>query len=265
MNSTSSPSFTAPPLDEVVLGVQFVAPEGYNTTFNGDIYSLFRDDYPMVQEHPALPPQVEAFGGNPQSGMQINFGEPPAKTRLWFLSADDSHLLQHQEDRLLFNWRNRSGAMPYPRHAKMAELYGKHLQKLEQFHIKAFGKPLSLIQAEVAYINIIPVTSLDEINKWLSLVDGRGIEFEGLNVGFGSVVYSEKRQPVARMFYEVQAVFHQQTLRPAIRLALTCRGKPSAETIAAGLEFITFARERIVRDFCKLTTSEAHKIWGRQS
>lgn len=264
MNLTATPSFTSPPLDEVVLGVQFTPPDGFNTTYNGDIYQLFRNDFPLLEEQPPLAPQIEAFGGNPPSGLQINFGEPLAKPRLWFSSTDNSHLLQHQEDRLLLNWRNRSNDTPYPRHQKMASLFAQHLRTIDEFYKATFSQPIVITQAEVGYINIIPVDGLSEVDRWLTLVNGCGSDFEGFGATFGTVIYSPSKQPVARIIYEVQSVFHQHTLQPAIRFALTCRGKPSDDTLEAGLEFITFARDRVVSDFCKLTTPEAHKFWGRQ-
>lgn len=263
MTLKATPSFSSPPLDEVVLGVQFTPPDGFNTTFNGDIYQLFRKDFPFLEEQPPLAPQIEAFGGNPQSELHINFGEPLAKPRLWFSSSDNSHLLQHQEDRLLLNWRNRSSSTPYPRHEKMSKLFAQHLHTLERFYKDALAQPISITQAEVGYINIIPVNSLSEIDKWLTLINGSGSDFEGLAATFGTVVYSQSSQPIARMIYEVQAVFHQHTRQPAIRFALTCRGKPSSDTLEAGLDFITFARSRVVSDFCKHTTSKAHEAWGR--
>lgn len=264
MVDDGSTSFASPPLDEVILGVQFAPAPGFNSTFNGDVYNLFQPDFPSVDEHPALPPQVEAFGGNPSPGFQINFANVPPKSRLWFISLDQSHLIQFQDDRLLFNWQNRSASTPYPRHEKMSEIFGRNLNVLSDFYTKAFGSGLVVTQAEAAYVNIIPITSTNEIGNWLKLVNPAGLEVEGVSMVTSRVIYSEARQPVARVFYEAQVVFHQQTGQPALRFVLTCRGKPSGETIADALQFTTFARDRIVEDFCRLTTDEAQHKWGRQ-
>ncbi len=49
------PDFAEPPLDEVVLGVQFEPVSGYSAVYAKDIWELFRSEFPKVQEQPILP------------------------------------------------------------------------------------------------------------------------------------------------------------------------------------------------------------------
>jgi uncharacterized protein (TIGR04255 family) len=265
MADANSPSFTNPPLDEVILGVQFAPAPGFNSTFHANVYSLFQREFPVVDEHPPLAPQIEAFGGNPSPGFQINFGTVPTKSRLWFISDDNGHLIQFQDDRLLFNWQNRAASKPYPRHERMSEIFGQKLKTLSDFYGEVFGSSISITQAEVAYVNIIPLSTSGEIGDWLRIFNPIGLDVEGLNLVTSRVLYGDSNQPIARIFYEAQMVFHQQTKKPALRFVLTCRGKPYGDTIAEALKFTTFARNRIVEDFCRFTTENAQKRWGRQS
>ena len=66
------PDFESPPLDELVLGVQFSPLPGYSAVFAKDVWGLFRQQFPRVEEKPALDPVFETFGGtSPPPGMQL--------------------------------------------------------------------------------------------------------------------------------------------------------------------------------------------------
>jgi uncharacterized protein (TIGR04255 family) len=68
------PDFTDPPLDEVVLGVQFTPVPGYASVHSMKVWDLFRAEFPKVEELPALEPQFETFGGvSAQVGPRILF------------------------------------------------------------------------------------------------------------------------------------------------------------------------------------------------
>ena len=164
------PDFTDPPLDEVVLGVQFSSVPGYASVYANDIWALFKEEFPSVQEHPILEPKFETFGGaNPQPTVQFQIGPPPVGSRLWFISSDENNLLQFQADRFITNWRKRSNPQEYPRFEKIAEAFEENLNTLSEHFQKAFQYKLDINQAEIAYINIIPVGEFSDTGKWFKL------------------------------------------------------------------------------------------------
>lgn len=71
-----------------------------------------REQYPRVQLLPALPPQPPL--GLSGSFVGLSVGTQP--NRWWFISEDDSHLVQIQHDRLVLNWRQTPTQPGYPRH-----------------------------------------------------------------------------------------------------------------------------------------------------
>ena len=265
MSTEDTVTFSNPPLDEVVFGVQFNASPGYNATFAGPIWELFRSEFPVVVEQPPIPPQIEVFGGNPFPNFQLRFDAAAPRPRLWFVSPDDSHLLQHQEDRLLLNWRNRVNGTPYPRHEKMLQQFREKLAILGQFHSERLGEAISVTQAEVSYINFIPVNGGDEQSDWIKLLELRDlVDLEQITATFGTIITDESRRPIGRCFYEIQTVTSVDGVQRALRFSLTYRGKPRSETIEDALQFITLGRQRIVHDFCRLTTRDAQQFWGKQ-
>jgi hypothetical protein len=57
--------FDSPPVTEVVLGVQFNSLERFLSPHLGLVWSEFKQEFPIVEEHPYLPPTFETFGALP--------------------------------------------------------------------------------------------------------------------------------------------------------------------------------------------------------
>lgn len=71
-----------------------------------------RGQYPRVQLLPVLPPHPPLG----LSGSFVGLSVGAAPNRWWFISEDDSHLVQIQHDRLVLNWRQTHKQPGYPRH-----------------------------------------------------------------------------------------------------------------------------------------------------
>jgi uncharacterized protein (TIGR04255 family) len=259
------PDFTNPPLDEVVLGIQFSPVTSYSSVHARDIWELFKDEYPIVQEQPLLNPQFETFGGgNIQPNIQFQIGISPVGSRLWFISDDDSHLLQFQRDRFLTNWRKRPKTNPYPRYEVIAERFEKSLGALERNFAENFSCSMDRYQAELIYISIIPVESFADAARWFSLWNDGILNIEGMNASFSEVIKDESARPHARLFHEIQSVFSVDGKHKAFKLTLTFRGKPAGNDVGSAMEFLWKGREAIVLRFAQITTDQAHQMWGIQ-
>lgn len=263
-DNTVLPDFLDPPLDEVVIGVQFTTPPNYNSILAGQVWEIYREEFPTVVEQPRLQPQFEMFGGNPQQGFQFEIGGPPLRIRYWFVSKDDSHLIQFQDDRLLLNWRRR-GSAPYPRFESIFESFKGYLGRLKQFYASSFGHKLTINQAEITYINMIPVSDYSQASYWLRIWNAKNLPIEGLNALFGEVIYDEQKKPIARLAYELNSVVTPDGRQKAIRLGLSVRGTPAGDDVASALRLIERGRENIVKRFCDITSEEAHEVWRRQN
>ena len=259
------PDFAEPPLDEVVLGVQFEPVSGYSAVYAKDIWELFRSEFPKVQEQPILPPQFETFGGaNAQASLEIHLGEAPVGSRLWFLSEDESHLLQFQSDRFITNWRKRPDLPPYPRFEEIAKAFENNLTKLERHFWANFKHQININQAEVTYINIILIEDYSEACEWFSLLKDGNLNIDTLNMGFGEVVKSRTGEPFARLYHKIESARSVNSEQRAFRLSLTYKGKPAGNNIASAMIFLADAREAVVTRFADITTDKAHQSWGRK-
>lgn len=260
------PDYTKPPLDEVVLGVQFNQIPGYSSVFANEVWSLFQPSHPMVSEQPMLPPNFETFGGgNPQPSMQLQMGPAPVGSRLWLATSDGNDLIQFQADRFISNWRKQPKPQDYPRFEGIVDAFEGNLISLRDYCSKRFNAPLAINQAEISYINIIPVGEFSEVGKWLRLWGDNDFLMENLNINFDEIATTSEGKPYARLKHHIRSVFTPDGSQKAFRLSLTFIGKPTGNSIEDALSFICQGRERIVSRFGIITTDEAQNSWGKVS
>ena len=259
------PDFQTPPLDEVVIGMQFHRPNGYMQINAADVRRLFVKQFPLVQEHPALPPQFEIFGREPQ----FNFGiiDGAMHDRFWFVSADDSELIQFQGDRLIHNWRKRENSKnEYPRFDNMIKKYQREIQKLDKY-MRAFDvKGLSINQCELTYTNKIDLNSdrkSEDFSNLFSFLDFGALNFDDFRMNFRSVLSDKEGQPYGRLICDMTTAKRSNDDKGIIQLALTVRGAARDGSISAGIDFLTESRDLIVLTFDDMASQAAHQRWGR--
>jgi uncharacterized protein (TIGR04255 family) len=260
------PDFKKPPLDEVVMGIQFPPPQNYDDRRVAQVWESVRSDLPKYEEQMRLDPVFEVFGAPGLSVppmMHIEFGSaafgPFGRKRYWFIAEDETHLLQYQDDRLLFNWRRRPGNEAYPRFDSILPRYEQILRNLSPAGIFADG---TIRQVEVSYINMITLEGSTNIADWLTLVRPTSLEIDSLNSIFSEAVRDANGGPVARLHHEFGLLARRDGAR-WLRLAMTFRGPAPPGNIEDALEFLQFGRKHILNRFVELTTDQAHKLWER--
>lgn len=261
------PDFLAPPLNEVVLGVQFSRPKGYQQIRAGEVWNLYRNQYPEVQELPALPPVFEIFG-LPHSGPPpaISIVSGARHGRFWFLRPDGAELIQFQEDRLLHNWRKVGGETnPYPRFESMIGRFKEELEQLQAYMSLLTPQSLSINQCEISYINHIGADSERQLrtSEWIRFLSFGDNDPDDLNLTFRDVICGEDQRPEGRLICEI-ATGRKAGDQQIIVLTLTVRGTPKSMDIPAALDFISRGRTLIVNRFADITTESAHRAWKRQ-
>lgn len=260
------PSFANPPLDEVVIGVQFAPIPNYTSIHSHGIWRLFKEDFPTAQEHPRIAPQFETFGGsNPAPNTGLRVGPPQGGNRIWFLSKTEDQVIQFQQDKLLTNWRKRPSLKPYPRFEICAQSFEDCLERLSEHCQSEFSYSLDINQAEVSYINIIPVEDFSEIDFWSKHWSANASNVEALNINFSEVVERANGAPYARLSCVIQSVYTVDRKNKGFSVSLTFRGRPDGNNMRSAMDFIVSGRRHIVSKFEEMTTNEAHQYWGKQT
>jgi hypothetical protein len=88
---------------------------------------------------------------------------------------------------------------------------------------------------------------------------------EAIRNNFVQVVTDGGGKPYARFVTEIESVFLLPARKKAFKMSLAFKGKPEASDIPSAIEFLRDGRERIVKQFCDITTAEAHESWGRRA
>lgn len=263
------PDFGAPPLNEVVLGVQFAPPLGYSQILAFKVWELFRNEYPVVQELPAIQPAFETFGLSPPGvqGPQFNFGiiTGAAHDRFWFLRETQDELIQFQHDRLLHNWRKVGDqSNEYPRFEAMANRFQTDLLRLEEFAATLSPQTLAINQCEISYINQISIGAPSALNAqdWLRFIKFDTSLAEDFSGSFREILKRNDGTPRGRLICDASTGY-RPTGEKIIQLTLTVRGAPNSSSISDAMDFLSQGRELIVNKFTAITTDDAHSRWAR--
>lgn len=261
------PDFEMPPLDEVVLGVQFVPPPRYRQIYAGAVWDLYRSEFPLVEEQIAIAPAFETFGVTRGPSFNFEVINGPAQNRFWFLAEDGHELIQFQQDRLLHNWRRLDKeASVYPRFETMVTKFERELNQLQTFFEGLGQRALEINQCEVTYINHIAMEGPSGLtpDEAIKLINFGGKKAEAFDLRFAERIDSDGGSPIARMHYRASIGQKTNTGEPVCYLELTVRGAPEANDIQSAIEFLEMARRKIVTQFAEVTSERAHEVWRRK-
>jgi uncharacterized protein (TIGR04255 family) len=267
------PDYAAPPVTEVVLGVQFNSVEGFLSPHLGLIWEEFRADFPHVEEHPPLSPMFETFGPNPYITSNFLFAMPPlgVMPRVFFVNRDKTQLLQIQRDRFLHNWRKVGEGDQYPRFEGMLRTFETGMARVAAVIDHARLGAIVPNQCEVTYINQIPVSAtrpFDTIEQIfgdaignLTLDDlGRPEDTRFL---LRYIMRDEGENPIGRLAISAEPGRLADGVT-VLQLTLTARGIPPTADVQGVSEFLQRGRLHIVRAFTKMTSDKMQIEWGRK-
>jgi uncharacterized protein (TIGR04255 family) len=259
------PDYKNPPVSEVMLGVQFRPPTGYTQIRAGEVWNLFRAEYPKVEEHPPITPTFETFG--PRQVVQVPFSlmTGASHDRFWFISEAETELIQFQEDRMLHNWRQMGVAEnAYPRFEAMMAKFEDELRTFSTFVGGLAPQELEINQCEVTYINVIALHVIEgsRPGTWIKGFDLPVGAPEDFSYTFRRIIQSEGGQPSGRLICEILSGRTSEQ-EPVIRMTITVRGAPSSSRIEDALTYLKEGRDLIVLAFTEFTTDFAHRQWER--
>lgn len=237
---------------------------GYVPSSWGPLREQWRTSYPVVREQPPLPPTIETpVTGPPVAQFVVG---PALQARIWFLSEDQSSLVQLQHDRLTVNWRQIAGAA-YPRYPTVRAAFEERSQDLAHFVADRELGQLSTTQAEVTYINAIEAApeQMGDLARVLRHWRAPTIRLGQPEQARTVVVFNvpDIGRPPVRMYATVDPA-RRPDGRPALFLTLTLRGAPAGDDRRGALEFMDRAHAHVVRSFAELTPETMHAEWGRR-
>ncbi len=264
------PEFDKPPVDEVILGTQFERLSGLQAPHLGLVWGRFREMFPRVAQKEPISRATEQFGPPVNGQITVELSQDYATPRCWFIAADDSQLIQVQQDRFLHNWRKRED--DYPRYSHLRERFMEELGQLSDFVREEGIGPLHHDQCEVTYSNVIVLEEGDgfagvaKVSPLLSGAPSEGFlpvqETIRHKVTYPITVEGDPT-PLGRLHVDFIPGHRKADLRPIVALRLTARGAPIGDEIEGVMEFLDLGHEWIVRGFTSVTSEAMHTLWGR--
>lgn len=147
-------NFSRPPINEVALSQSFVSRLDLLVPHFGEFWATIKDKFPKTQH--ATP--VVSPGDMP---LQDPFGS--WLPRVWFVSEDDTRLVQLQQDRLIVNWRQTERGEEYVRFPAVKAEFDSAWGNLDRYVAERLGTPLQPTRLELSYVNIIPAGKEESI------------------------------------------------------------------------------------------------------
>ncbi|MEG3618928.1 TIGR04255 family protein [Magnetovibrio sp. PR-2] len=267
------PDFESPPVSEVAISVQFEPIQGLNPFHIGRLWEeSYRKQYPSAEQKAPLPYVIEKFGKpeKGETGISILQGVPPV--RHWFYNKKGTELIQIQNDKFVFNWRQTKKREKYPRYEDVIKKYKRHLKKFIAF-LKAneIGE-LVPNQCEVTYVNAVGretgASSHAKVADFIAPWSGRTSDDflgqpEEVDIRTSYLMCGEDQVPLGRLHISLEPRSLVETDEPYYRFVLSARGAPLEPTIKAVGDFSDFARQYVIRAFASFTSKKAHKVWRR--
>lgn len=272
------PDFGRPPVNEVVLSVQF-EPLGPLLSYHlGEFWQSIRSKYPKAEVHPPIDSTFERLGPPifRPPGVQIEFAQAPLASRLWLLNEGGTELMQIQQDRFVHNWRKVLGDEAYPRYEHVRDGFRDELVAFAHFATSHNFGEIRPNQCEVTYINHIDCAAEArahgdpaEVLRVLSRDQTYGALPRPESSQFAAKYLIETdddagRKTVGRLHVDFVPVYTVKDNRPIFVLNLMARGVPLGEGIEGAMRFLDLGRETIVRGFADITTSTMHRVWERK-
>jgi uncharacterized protein (TIGR04255 family) len=252
---------------EVALAVQFGEPS-LDTLDVAAFGERLRPEFPQREEQAPMPPLEERFEGGPQPSVRFEILQTPPTPRFWFLSEDQSRLVQVQNHTVAHNWRRR-GSGEYPHYSALREALSRYLHELEDL-LRAAGKPrLEPNWCEVTYINHVPQAvdadrlPLDEVLTMVSAMDSPTFlppaEDAQLAARFR---IEENGAPVGRLTVLAAPAISAIDGQKIWALTMSAKALSAEPNVLSAFERLDLCHEWVVRGFRDVTTARMHDVWG---
>ncbi len=258
----SLPSYAAPPVNEVVVGLIFEPVLSMRIPHTGLFWSRVKDKFPKCEHAPPFVLENNAWKDQ-SSGLPL--------PRVWFLGPNEDELIQLQNDRIYFNWRQTEKEEIYPRFGVVRGRFEEVVKEFDKFLGELFGATLVPRSCELSYINVIR-----KGHGWSSAGD-----LGDLFTDFQWVKREDRFLPTPNLSnwaasfdipnglgkLDVQAQFGKKKADQAeiIRLELTARGLGEQKDLAAAWRWYDTGHEWIVKGFADLTQMDIQKTYWKRA
>jgi uncharacterized protein (TIGR04255 family) len=267
--SRKHPRFVHPPVQETVFGIEFTPLQKLQIPYFGLFWEKIRTRYPVFKVVPPLQSVIENLDSTPQvsPNISVSIQSEGLPVRCWFLTDDETRLVQVQQDRFIFNWKRGLIDAPYPHYENIRPVIDQEWSIFRDFVAANGLGMLNVQQCEVTYFNHIEKdtgwTDYSQLRNVLTVWSGTSqdpsLQFpENVNIG----IRYRMPEGMGRLHVHAEPVIRIPDYKEVLQLNLLARGKPRSSDPAQVFEWFDFAQRFVSESFVNLTTAEMHSIWG---
>ena len=262
--------FVKPPVDEVVLSVLFKPLNGLLAPHLGEIWQEFKPDgFLHLAEQPPVPSVVEQFPNSIQEA-QLHISNVPDLARIWFISEDDSEIIQVQRNRFTFNWRKTDEEQGYPGFSTIFEKFEKFYNRFCLIIKNLQIGSVTPLQYELTYIDQLFCgdgwNTLNDMGQiYTMLADSQKSNSFWANSDYVSWRTSFPIVDLhGRLHVSISNRIKMSEQRQTLQTDFTMRGFPENAEYAIRTWF-TAARDRIREKFANIFREDIQtQIWRRK-
>lgn len=261
------PSFSNPPLTEVVCSFRFKYLDRLFAPFLGSYWDRIKDEYSILEEKPPIA-SISSEGMDVGSPEDLEFVLNP---RFWFTNPENYSLIQVQKNRFIHNWRKKDEEAQYPRYKTVSKEFFNRFEEFENFLSEFKIGKIEPLEYELTYVNHIPSgdcwNSLDDLSGVLKSFKGKTWQTNKLKElrGFNWTSNYELPDANGLLISKVQSAIRNSDRKEFLQFSLIARGIDKNRSIDQMKPWFDMAHEWIVEGFSDLTSDAIQKeVWVKE-
>jgi uncharacterized protein (TIGR04255 family) len=262
----TTPTFTNPPLSEVVCGVVFKRLPNFAIPHVGLLWQEYQPEFQLFRE---VPPLDDSMEGAQENSMILEPMVNMPLPRFWFLKPEDDEVIQVQSDRFLYNWKPGTGGGEYPRFESVYAKFDSALSKFDKFVTESELGQLDYVRYELTYSNTIfdesGYTGIETVASIIPRLEGIASMADGsYPVGVRCFTRFNIESCGATGLIEYRTFRQSDDPKPGFLMMLTIKGFPGDPLRMSRVEWFQAAREWISRNFIEITSPHVQNTyWGK--
>lgn len=162
-----------PPVSETSVGVGFAPLPGWDVHLFGEVLEAVKTRYPRFEAAPPL--------SMPTPGLAFRFSAVPLTRGLYF-SANNTQLIQVQDNLFFVNWRKWPPENLYPHYGALRSRFGEDWGAFCSV-LARFGIPLPVLSRyQLAYVNVVPHAAVRPSELFTSWMPPEGVEQSDITI-----------------------------------------------------------------------------------
>jgi uncharacterized protein (TIGR04255 family) len=256
-------------VSEIVFAVSFTLATPLKSPHFGLFWARIREDFPRMEDQPPLPPLAPLTQPDRNLVANVEFMSMPPLRRVWFLDKEGRDIIQIQDDRFIFNWKQNANDDGYPGYDEIVRRFRVHFDEfltfLEEEHL---GEP-KFTNLELIYVNVIDEKNGLERNSPSAILsdhvrDASRPRFlpEPIQYAWASTYPLPDGAGILHMAAQAQA---QPASPPTLRIDLAARGLPVDPSEVGRQAWFDLAHEWATKGFVDVTLLDIQEgQWGRE-